>query len=344
MAEFDQHEGIADARLAAIVDSSFDAIISKDLNSVIQTWNRAAERLFGYTADEVIGQSVLVLIPETHRGEEIEILTRLKRGEIIESFETIRRHKDGHLLDVSLTISPIRDRNGRIVGASKIARDNSRTKESERRIRMLMREVNHRVKNQYAVILSIIRETSKRMANPEEFETLVRERIMALSRSHDLLVNGDWRGASLAELARHQLSAYGHEELVSVSGPDVTLLPNAVQNIGMAFHELGTNSAKHGVLASASGKIAIQWSIEHGADGEAELVLTWTESCKGPFGEIKVPRRQGFGTIVLTRVAPMSLSGTAELKHEDDGSLSWSLRAPVTSTLVGYRDEDDADL
>src|SRR5690606_551796 len=126
------------------------------------------------------------------------------------------QHRDGHLLDVSLTISPIKDKRGRIIGASKIARDVSRAKESERRIRMLMREVNHRVKNQYAVILSIIRETSKRVRSPSDFEAVVRDRIMGLSRSHDLLVNDDWRGASMEELAHHQLIPYGNEDRVDV--------------------------------------------------------------------------------------------------------------------------------
>ncbi|TGV74918.1 histidine kinase, partial [Mesorhizobium sp. M2D.F.Ca.ET.145.01.1.1] len=96
-----------------------------------------------------------------------------------------------------LTISPVRNASGRIVGASKIARDITAARESEQRIRMLMREVNHRVKNQYAVILSMIRETNNRSDNPAEFEAQVRERIMALSRSHDLLVSADWKGATL---------------------------------------------------------------------------------------------------------------------------------------------------
>jgi PAS domain S-box-containing protein len=111
------------ARLAAIVASSDDAIISKDLRGIIQTWNRGAERIFGYTADEVIGRSITIIIPEERLGEETEVLRRICAGESVDHFETVRRGKDGRFIDISLTVSPIADQSGRIVGASKIARD-----------------------------------------------------------------------------------------------------------------------------------------------------------------------------------------------------------------------------
>jgi PAS domain S-box-containing protein len=120
--------------LAAIVESSNDAIISKNLDGVIQTWNGAAERLFGYSATEAIGQPVLMLIPEGRRDEEPAILTRLRRGERIENYETIRRRKDGMLVEVSLTVSPIRDGRGEIIGASKIVRDISMQKQAHREL------------------------------------------------------------------------------------------------------------------------------------------------------------------------------------------------------------------
>src|ERR1700686_331985 len=110
-------------RLAAIVESSDDAIISKDLNGVIATWNKGAERLFGYLEQEAIGKPITMLIPEQHRDEEAQILERIRSGERIDHFETVRRRKDGSLVSISLTVSPITDDAGRIVGASKIARD-----------------------------------------------------------------------------------------------------------------------------------------------------------------------------------------------------------------------------
>ena len=119
-------------RLAAIVESSDDAIISKDLNGTIISWNRGAERLFGYRAEEAIGKPIIMLIPEDHIDEEPDILRRIRQGDRIEHYETVRRRKDGSLVDISLTVSPIKDVQGKIIGASKIARDISERKRAEK--------------------------------------------------------------------------------------------------------------------------------------------------------------------------------------------------------------------
>ena len=121
--------------LSAIVDSSDDAIISKDLNGTITSWNKSAERLFGYTADEAVGRPVTMLIPPDRLDEEPQIIARLKAGERVDHFETLRRRKDGTLLDISLTISPVKDASGQIIGASKIARDITQPKRAEAEIR-----------------------------------------------------------------------------------------------------------------------------------------------------------------------------------------------------------------
>src|SRR3954468_20273969 len=109
--------------LAAIVESSDDAIVGKDLNGVIMSWNASAARLFGYTAGEIVGRPVTTLIPPERLDEETEILSRIRVGDRVHHYETVRRRKDGSLFEVSLTISPVRNAAGRIVGASKIARD-----------------------------------------------------------------------------------------------------------------------------------------------------------------------------------------------------------------------------
>src|SRR5258705_505227 len=109
--------------LAAIVEFSDDAIVSKDLNSIITSWNRAAERMFGYTAAEAIGRSIRMIIPADRQGEEEMALARIRAGEAITHFDTIRQRKDGTLVPISLTVSPIYDHAGRVIGASKIARD-----------------------------------------------------------------------------------------------------------------------------------------------------------------------------------------------------------------------------
>src|SRR5262245_24647475 len=112
-----------EAWLAAIVASSDDAIVSKDLDGVITSWNRGAERLFGYSAEEAVGQPVSMLIPPERLNEEPAILERIRRGERVEHYETVRRRKDGSLVDISLSVSPIVTTDGRVIGASKIARN-----------------------------------------------------------------------------------------------------------------------------------------------------------------------------------------------------------------------------
>jgi PAS domain S-box-containing protein len=121
--------------LAAIVASSDDAIVSKNLDGIVMSWNKSAERIFGYTSDEAIGQHITLIIPPERHDEESEIIGRLRRGERVDHFHTVRRRKDGSLLDVSLTISPVRDSSGRVIGASKVARDITAQKDAERALR-----------------------------------------------------------------------------------------------------------------------------------------------------------------------------------------------------------------
>jgi PAS domain S-box-containing protein len=149
------------ARLAAIVDSSDDAIIGKDLEGTIVSWNAGAQRIFGYTADEVIGKSITILMPPDRLAEEPEILRRIRQGDRIEHFETVRRRKDGSLLDISLTVSPIFDQRGKPIGVSKIARDITQRKQAESRLYVmaqvgdLIRTLQNPIELSYAVAMML---------------------------------------------------------------------------------------------------------------------------------------------------------------------------------------------
>jgi PAS domain S-box-containing protein len=151
------------ARLAAIIDSSDDAIVSKTLDGVITSWNRSAERIFGYTAAEAVGQHITLIIPEERHAEEREVLARLVKGQRVDHFETIRRAKDGRRVEISLTVSPVRNAAGRIVGASKVARDISERRHLERERQVLLErerqarsdaETLNRSKDQFLATLS----------------------------------------------------------------------------------------------------------------------------------------------------------------------------------------------
>jgi len=160
--------------LSAIVDSSDDAIVSKDLNGIITSWNKGAERVFGYTAEEVVGKPIYVIIPPDRLDEEPRILSRLRRGERVDHFETIRRRKDGVLIDVSLTISPVKDGRGNVIGASKIARDITRQKRAEKEIQLL----NARLTADLAA-MTRMQQLSTRLVQAENFPVLLDEIIEA---------------------------------------------------------------------------------------------------------------------------------------------------------------------
>src|SRR4051812_40716518 len=150
---------LASALLAAIVEGSDDAIASKTLDGIVTSWNRAAERLFGYAAREIVGRPIAVLAAPGREDEMPMILERVRRGERVDHFDTVRKRKDGTLAEISLTVSPVRDGRGRIVGASKITRDITGRRAAEERQRLLLRELDHRVKNTLAVIQGMARQT-----------------------------------------------------------------------------------------------------------------------------------------------------------------------------------------
>lgn len=160
--------------LGAIVDSSDDAIVSKDLNGIITSWNRSAERLFGYAAEEVVGKSITIIIPPDRLSEEPEILRRLQRGERVDHFETIRRRKDGTLLNISLTISPVKDARGTIIGASKIARDITDRKRTEQAIQ----ELNEQLTCELSAMVRM-QQVSTRLVQADDFTVLLGEIIDA---------------------------------------------------------------------------------------------------------------------------------------------------------------------
>jgi PAS domain S-box-containing protein len=152
-------------RLSAIVESSDDAIVSKDLNGTVTSWNPAAERIFGYTADEMVGRPIITIIPPELHNEETRILATIARGERIEHYETVRVSKSGERIDISLTISPVKDENGRIVGAAKIARDITQRKKAERALRTserlasvgrLAATVAHEINNPLEAVTNLI--------------------------------------------------------------------------------------------------------------------------------------------------------------------------------------------
>jgi PAS domain S-box-containing protein len=297
--------------LASIVESSDDAIVSKSLDGIIENWNRGAERVFGYTSAEAIGQPITIVIPADRQSEEREILTRIRRGERIDHFETVRQRKDGSLIIVSLTVSPVRNVRGQIIGASKIARDITEQKRSQEQIATLAREAEHRSKNLLATVQATVKLSQSE--TPDGLKRAIEGRIQSLANVHSLFVQTRWIGADLAMIATQELAPYFDKDQrrVRLDGPPVLLEPDVAQVIAITLHELATNAAKYGALAVPGGQVELKWSHDAGR----QLRLRWRES-SGP--KVQEPTHKGFGGRIIERMIAQR-SGQALFDWRADG-------------------------
>jgi PAS domain S-box-containing protein len=298
--------------LAAIIESSQDAIVSKDTNGIIKSWNAGAERLFGYKPEEIVGKSIRILIPPERQHEEDEILSRIQQGERVEHFETVRLCKDGALVDISVTVSPIKNAQGQIVGASKIARDIRDKKRAEEAKELQLQEIKHRVKNTLATVQALATQTFRSAVSSEH--AAYGARLHSLSEAHDLLTQRNWNGARTTEIVERSIRPFDNEGTrISANGPDMELSPSKALALAMLLHELSTNAVKYGALSNAEGRVAIAWRIEGG--DKHKMALTWKES-GGP--TVEPPARKGFGARMIERSLGAE-GGGAQLRFEPSG-------------------------
>ncbi|MBC8038878.1 MAG: PAS domain S-box protein, partial [Rhizobiales bacterium] len=309
-----KHAGALAAQLGAIVESSDDAIISTDIGGVITSWNRGAELLFGYAAGEVTGKSVTILIPPDRQGEEPGVLERIRNGQHIEHSETVRLRKDGSKVWVSLSVSPLKDAGGDVIGASKIIRDETERRRADEHRDILVRELNHRVKNTMAIVNAIATQTLGTASSLAEAKKAFEQRLMALARGHDLLTEGDWSGTDLASVARATIQPFDGDAF-HIEGPFVALTPATAVTLTLALHELCTNAAKYGALSVAKGHIDIIWQVTGNGEGR-RLTLCWAES-GGP--KVTLPAHKGFGSRLIEKALAMELSGEVRIDYENSG-------------------------
>jgi PAS domain S-box-containing protein len=425
----------AEDHYSNLIQSSDDAIVAKDLNGRVVSWNPAAERLFGWTAEEMIGQSIRRLLPPDRQNEEDLILARIRNGQNVGLSIADRVHKSGRPLKVAVTISPMRNAAGEIIGASKIARDateraeiEERLQDSELRFRMLadnmaqlawiaepngdihwynkrwyeytgvgdgetdgwdwqqvhhpdhvervtehfrhsietaeewedlfplrgasgewrwflsraqpirdangeitnwfgtntditdqreqaeqitllLREVNHRAKNMLAKVQALARTSiGVDPALIKRFE----ERVGSLAVNQDILVRRDWREVPTEELVRLQLAFVNDaRERVHTAGPDCPLTPRAAEILGMAIHELATNSLKYGALSAAEGRVDVEWQCD-----DSCFRIVWREQ-GGP--SVTPPVHKGFGTTLIEDIPRVSLRAEVSLEFPAEG-------------------------
>jgi PAS domain S-box-containing protein len=302
----------ATQRIASIVESSDDGIISKDLNGIITSWNNGAERIFGYAAEEVVGKSVTILIPRDRHDEEPAILERIRRGERVEHYETVRVRKHGSPVDISLTISPVKNAEGKIIGASKIARDITERKRNEAQITVLAHEAEHRTKNVLATVQATVHLSQSDTA--DGLKKAIDGRIRALANVHRLFVESRWAGAELHSVVSQELLPYcpDGEIRVRIDGPNIVLEPDIAQTIAVTLHELATNAAKYGALSTRTGRVEVEWS--RAPDGR--ISIHWTEKDGPP---VEPPTRKGFGTRVMDGMIRGQMKGEMRFDWRAEG-------------------------
>jgi PAS domain S-box-containing protein len=302
--------------LAAVVEASHDAIWSWTPDGIITSWNAEAERLLQYKPDEIIGRSILALVAPDKFEIARQVIANLSQGGWYPQYDTVRLRKDGVAIPVELTISPVRDDRGIIIGAATVARNITARKEAEVRQLVLIRELQHRTKNMLAVIQSIASNTLNRSADLKSAKEALIGRLHALAHAQDFVAAGPLGGVLLADLVDAELKAFAAQ--ATVCGAPVIVGSGFAHNFALILHELATNAIKHGALCAESGHIDIAWTIDCVVN-ISELRFSWLERGGSP---VCAPTRSGFGMEILR------LLGNAELEFTVDG-FEYRLRLPL---------------
>jgi len=254
-----------------------------------------------------------VLLPH----DQCPMATALQTGESFHNQEVIVEQPDGERLTVLVSIDALKDDDGRVRGAVNCFRDITERKRADDRQRQLIQELNHRVRNTLATVLSMAANTARNATSIDEFTGRFGARLLALSRAQTLLSEDRWSSAGLRDLLEQQLEPFGDDgsSRVRIEGPDVDLEPRLALDLSMMFHELMTNAAKYGSLSVAGGRISVEWDLLTASGGDRTLILRWLES-GGP--TVSPPRRSGFGTRLIKTITN-GLGGEGNLIFEPSG-------------------------
>lgn len=309
---------VSEARFRDLIETAPDALVIADRDERVVLVNTEAERMFGYAREALLGQPIAILMPQDfragHQGRIAAFLASPRVRRMGYGRDLFALRKDGTQFPIETNLSLLPGSDGGLISSA--IRDISTRREGEERQALLIRELNHRVKNTLASVQAIVHQTLKTASGPEAFSAALTARLSALSQSHDVLTRNDWSGAQVRDIAAEQLSPYGRpgEERFRLSGPDVKLSPNRAVTLGMVLGELATNAAKYGALSNG-GDVEVAWTRRDEA-GAPWLALVWRER-GGP--EVREPSARGFGTRLIERSVGAGLGGTATLMFEPEG-------------------------
>ena len=281
--------------------------------------NDAFLALTGYQREEVLAKSFNSLLAVGVNDETMNIVDAAFRGECETDPELHFRRKDGSEFWASMLVSPVCDQHGTVMQQFISLVDLTVHRLENARCKMLIDELNHRVKNTLSTVQSIVQQALRRPAEPAVIRGAIESRIMALSRSHDLLTSAKWSGVDLHDLVRMALQPFemitGNEKRLSVSGDNVHLPPKSTLALAIVLNELATNAVKYGALSNDAGSISIHWRRERRPEGD-RLMLHWQER-NGPF--VAPTRTKGFGSWVIERGLAHELGGRVTLEYPSEG-------------------------
>ena len=313
-------------RAEQLADVRDHALIAMDLAGRIIHCNAGASTILGYADGELLGQSgAMLFLPEDRdRGLfQEELCWAIEEGRA--SNERWHLRRDGSRFWASGSMMPLLDNAGRPLGFLNVFRDNTALRMDGEHRALLMAEMSHRMKNTFATMQAVGLQTLRRGGVSKEIQDTFEARLIALARSHELLTRNQWHGAALPEVLERALLPYGDGERATLKGPQVWLPAQAVELLGLAFHELVTNAAKYGALSVPDGFIDIGWHLKNAADGTRLAHIVWRER-GGPL--VTVPAQRGFGSRLLEQGVVQTLDGTLKLAFHPEG-LECSICLPV---------------
>lgn len=295
--------------------------------------NESFLALTGYTEKEVLGQSFNFLMAHAADSKARALIDAEFRGSSSDGVDILYRRKDGSEFWASLFVCPVRDKGGDIVQYFASYVDLTRHKDQEIHSKMLIDELNHRVKNILATVQSIVWQASQTASDPKVIREAIEGRLAALARSHDLLTREHWQGAGLLDMLTDALEPFrirdGRAERLSIRGENIRFPPKEALALSIAFTELATNAVKYGAFSNATGSILVEWRSEPKPGGD-RIILCWREKDGPP---VTSPLHQGFGTTLLERGLAHELEGGVHLDYRPEGLIcTMNIPAPTGST------------
>jgi len=324
----------SEERYRLIVESARDyAIFTTDLEGRITTWNRGACEVLGWNEADAIGRpNAILYTPEDHLAgvPEAEMAEALAKGRAEHDRWHLRA--GGERIWGTEVVTPLQDGNSMTRGFLKILRDRTTQKREEEQRRLLLAELNHRVKNTLAIVQSFVTQTARGTESAAVLREALGTRLDSLAALHDLLTREAWRGTGLADVVHATLAPHSDNiERVQVHGPKLRLLPNAALVLSMALHELATNAAKYGALSVSGGHVEVSWRLDQPAEalGTAMLDLLWRER-GGPL--VASSPMRGFGSRLIEVGVTYQLGGEVRLAFETAG-VECRFRVPLSNNL-----------